>query len=382
MENLVKIFEENENARRQLSKAEKRFTPKGFYQQYKALQQIAHLSRCSLPLLSIATGCFALSTILQPYMPLYFGLALAALLLGLWERVKSLVVVRSCELFYLKSSGLPIILLMVALIFASGSAALSLMGSNELAESMDSTQATIDQQFEAEQDSLLSFYGHEIAKAKSIADDYFHANSYRGVITWTKDGSIAEHYRELSQVANQLVQQEQQALSNLRRKWEQTLAAGQRDYQKITVSFLVLVALIEVLIILANWFVVYFDYRIYREHEVITEADHRQLMLSASQIREFFQAHILPNLQQRPTVYASSDHAPAIGFKSGNEASSKHEKNLREQENKALSASSDLSNEAALIAAIRAGERDIRSLTKRFRMNISKVHSMIEKYGE
>ncbi len=402
MQNLLKIFEENDKARQHLERAEKRFGPKSFYEQYRPLQVTANIGRLSLPLFSLATGCFALAATFGSYLPLWAALALAVLLLALWERVKALSITKSCELFYLKSAGFPAGLLVVATLFSVGSAYFSMEGAGQLARQMDTTEQDVASLYRSKSDSLVSIFDNRIEKAKEAAAAYYEANKVGGQLRWTRGNTIAEHHRQLSERVVQLETEKGEALRLLSADERQALTDGRQDYRQLTLNMLWITAAVELLIILANWFSVYFDYRVYRENELIRAATNRQVMLNPEQVREFFTAHIWPKLYQLPAASGSpgqsSGRPSTIGFRAGradeggssSAASSEQEKSLIHQENKAQNlssaassnSSSAASSEQELIAAIKAGDRDYRTLTRRFKVNVSRLHELIKQYGK
>ena len=270
-------------------------------------------------------------------------------------------------------------LIVTSFIFASGSIYLSITGVSNLSEQLDETELIVNSEFESKKDSILTLYTRDIEGSKKAAESYFEKNSYNGVIRYAKDERYAKHYQELMEEILELKKNRNVSLKSLEKLKMARLKSGKKDYQSNTYSFLAITIIIEILIIASNWFLVFFDYRIYKEEGLIKSSIDSKINLSPDEITNVFQAYLLPKLLNEQLVAASAtSNTSKIGFQSTlNKTASNQEETRNNQENGLLSAVS----EKNLIYDIQAGKRDYRSLMKKYKINVLTLKNYIENYG-
>lgn len=380
MVKLLKRFEKNEKTLQELERAKERFREKSSYESFKPLQTISKVAQATLPLFSIFTGIFALSTILNAFIPIYLCIALAVLFLAIWERMKCFLLIKNFELLYSNGNRINLGLAVSAIIFAVGSIILSVSGANSLSKQMDSTEETISADFRLKKDSLLTLYTHKIDDAKKAAESYFEKNSYMGVIRYAKDERYAKQYNSIVERITELEKQKDNSLIALKEQNSQELKFGKRDYENLTYSFLAITVVVELLIIAANWFVVFFDHRIYTEERLLTSRIANKISTSQEEIVNLFQSYLMPKLLSEQSMAASAPASTGrIGFQTTfNKSASDQEESRENQENGLLSAA----NEQDLIQEIKAGKRDYRSLMKKYKVNVLTLKNYIESYGK
>ena len=379
MVKLLKRFEKNEKTLQELERAKERFREKNSYESFKPLQTISKVAQATLPLFSIFTGIFALSTILNAFIPIYLCFVLAVLFLAIWERMKCFLLIKNFELLYSNGNRINLGLAVSAIIFAVGSIILSVSGANSLSKQMDSTEETISADFRLKKDSLLTLYTHKIDDAKKAAKSYFEKNSYKGVIRYAKDERYAKQYNSMVERITELEKQKDNSLIALKEQNSQELKFGKRDYENLTYSFLAITVVVELLIIAANWFVVFFDHRIYTEERLLTSRIANKISTSQEEIVNLFQSYLMPKLLSEQSLAASAPASTgSIGFQTTfNKSASDQEESRENQENDLLSAA----NEQDLIQEIKAGKRDYRSLMKKYKVNVLTLKNYIESYG-
>jgi|GEM_PF-4132363 len=260
---------------RQIETAKDRFKTKNAFDSLYTFLPLSNIGRFFLPVLSIITGMFSLLYILDSFMNIWLASFLCFTLLGLWEKTKSLVLVRAFERFYKGYSSSVLGIFVFAILFSLGSIYLSVNGTWELSQRFDDTEINIDVSYGHKKDSLERYYHTKIANAKMDAKSYFEKNSYKGVITFSKDGRYADHYRKLQERVMELEVKKEMASDKLLSEKVQSLKSDKVSYQRFVYSFLAITFLIELLIILSNWFPVYFDYKIYEESEIINQQINR-----------------------------------------------------------------------------------------------------------
>lgn len=93
-------------------------------------------------------------------------------------------------------------------------------------------------------DSLNRYYNDEISLAEDNAKSYHKSNSYQGVITWTKDGSIAKQYAALKQRPNTLKDEHKNSISMLRAEYAGKLTRNSKSsWQNAYIAFAIILFL-------------------------------------------------------------------------------------------------------------------------------------------
>ena len=392
--NLISQFAKIDRLQDRTEKARARFAARPFAESHARLWQVARGMQLALPLFSVFTGLFALAAALGSFVPFWLAAGLSLPLLALWERAKCLLLIKAFEQG-LARQRLPLGLLPFAILFAAGSVYCSLEGVRQLSHRADRVAETVGQQFRQQRDSLHTVWQGRIEQARTDADSYFSANNYRGTLTWTPDGSISRHYRQLSEAVAGLEQQRDAALAELQRQEQAALLEGRQRFGRAGHAFLGVAVAIEVLIVLAGWFVVHYDWRVYREARLARAGMGPRITLTPEEARGFFDAHLLPQLLQFDGA-ATGSHSPApIGFKRSATAATE---SLPQQQKTAKSAATAVADGTAtdragavaetaaadpsLIADIKAGVRDYRLLMNRYRVNVTTLHRLIETHGQ
>ncbi|CAN0541638.1 unnamed protein product, partial [Scytosiphon promiscuus] len=163
----------------------------------------------------VLTGPFAVATIFIVFVELCLAFVVTISLLGLWERVKCLLLLKTLEHFYKSAFKTSVPLSVAALFFATGSIYLSVSGAWELSKKMDNTTINVEKSIIHETDSIIALFDSKIKDAKMAAENYFQQNSYQGVITYSRHGKFAECYQGLSQRAINFENQTASALKAL-----------------------------------------------------------------------------------------------------------------------------------------------------------------------
>lgn len=261
--------------------AQERFCYKPFIVRYKTLHTTVKYGRliffslfsiitgfsCLLELFNVSIGVFALSC----------GLSL--LILVTVEFLKNESLKHFFEIYYSsKRIGVQWLLIVVAVGVCSLSVFLSLQGSKTFYQWVDQSATDIERTYQAKADSVSNFYNQQIDKANLIAQAYFTANSYKGKITYTRDGFIARHYQELSQTAEKWKEEKRQALQQLQKQKSNQLKSNTSKVAFNSHIFILLSLCNEVLILLTGWFLVYYDFQAIHEFELLedTVLNHHQ----------------------------------------------------------------------------------------------------------
>ncbi|MBX2841481.1 MAG: hypothetical protein KTR26_06895 [Flammeovirgaceae bacterium] len=378
--NLLKLWKSAREASDHLSFAKERFREKNAFETLKSFRISALLSQIFLPLFSILTGTFALATIFNVFFELWLAFVVTIILLALWERVKCLLLLKTFEQFYKSAFKTSVPLFVAALFFATGSIYLSISGAWELSKKMDNTAINVEKSIVHEKDSIITFFDPKIKDAKLAAENYFQQNSYQGVITYSRDGKFAEYYKDLSKRAINFENQKEFAIKTLEFKKQELLKSEKKDYKKFTYSFLGITILVEFLIILANWFLVYFDFSIYSENAIVENALSSKVDISPENLLEIFQAYFLPRIVNSQGQINESfvNTNKKIGFQPPATKSATNQEETRKNQEKGSVA--DLSDND-IIQDIKAGIRDYRLLMRRHKVNVLTLNKLIEDHG-
>jgi len=387
MKRLLSYFEENQQAREHLEQAQERFREKNFYEQYHTFHRAAKQARRALPVISIGTGITALALLFKLFIPwMWACFFLAAFALFYWEYWKSLVLTGGFEGFYQREKGL-VFLLLLACLFTTGSAYFSVNGTRQLAQLLDGTETHIEAQFSPTLDSLHSAYDALIAQAKAEKLAYFRSNNYKGTITYTRDGSIAKHYQKLSDRVLELEKEKGNTLAEAHRKKEAALLEASQNHRITVWAALLLVGIVEGLIVLANWFVVYFDYRVQGQHTLLKAQLGKRIPVDPDGFRDFFQRVLLPYMYDSPLPKELlAQGTPPIGFKQPNQEDTRigtTEKgdSPREIDEIGTKVPTHTPDWEGAIEAIRNGIKDRRYLMKQFRLSVNHANDLVERYG-
>ena len=271
--NPINALLEAEATRAQVQKAKDRFQFKPYFQKYKGLKITANILQVLLPVFSIATGTLFLSSILSELMPIYgLALILGLGLIALLEYSKAYLVNVGFTDFY--TSKLNILALCFVLVLASLSAFTSLQGIKELHKKLDTSLSTLADNQATQEDSIRSYFDYQIESTKE------ELASFKASITW--NGKINMHNQANAKTINgysnqlEILQKDKsKALAEVK-----TLHGIQSEATSNATGFnliivISIIALVEVCILLANWFVIYYDYQTAKQAETLASQGSR-----------------------------------------------------------------------------------------------------------
>jgi hypothetical protein len=260
-------------------------------------------------------------------------------------------------------------LIALALGLSAGSVFVSVHGAQELHARIDHRYQQLTQQLAHEVQELQRFHDNRIQHLEDELRDYKKSVSWRGQINManTTNQKVIANY-------NQRIADEVQALTKQTTDHEQ-----QREQIKEKVvfhryTFASLALLIDLLILLSGWFLVYYDYRTLEETHSLQQ--HERFSLDMAEIQEILGAKTL-------ATHATTSPEPVSLFQRtiGFELKKKHEEARTTHDHASLSNTTYQDRYTSLIADIKAGVRDYRSLCKRHSVNVLTVKKFMEKYA-
>ena len=356
-----------------IQKAQKRFALKPFAVKFKLLKQLSIVGRYTLPSLSILAGITFVALRLKPLVNLWeVAIAFALILLILWETVKSELIRISFESFYQKSKTV-LGLFLMTLTFTGVSIYVSVQGAGELYQLADQSKEQLHHQYLIEKNSISSAYQESIhvINTKIAGIEKHKTKRWGGLLSGSENQQILNYQEQIDKL--QLAEQE--AVSQLTLSYQANLQNLNQNQHFNTKAIYAIAALIDLLIVLAGWFCVFFDFKIIQELQICMQ-DQEPIELQThdlSRMAEFFRYYYA---NQQKLLNQKDIDLPSIGFKPktnpGNQENSSKNKNLHHNsvEDKLI----------RLIDLIRNGERDMRILTA-VGFNPKQVKSYVERYG-
>ena len=320
-ENPLHFWRSSERAQNDLSKARDRFRVKTFYEQHSGLGSLACFSSSLLPVASVVTGAlmFHNETAEIESFARWFGLGLGVVLLSSLEVFKGRLLNSGFESLYRGSRLSAALLLLFAFVLVGASVFASLRGAEVAHNNLDSHVDEALTAHKAKRDSILSPLIEAVKHEETLLAEYKNSVSWRGKIDMsnkatqktvearetaisTAYGIYSERYKELDQERLELLKSAKNTFKS-RHSW-----------------VLWVVALVELLILVSNWFLVYYDYQTQLEADLIERnLSDQQITLKHSDFQDFWRGLILPNAHLLAGSNGSHSNVPEptqIGFKS------------------------------------------------------------------
>ncbi|MEH0153309.1 hypothetical protein V6R21_04130 [Limibacter armeniacum] len=358
-----------------VSRAQERFGWKPFALRFASLRNIAIAAKWSLPAVSVATATVFLVSALSTSLPYWVAIPAALLLLTGWEAAKSQLVKLSFEQHYanIKTSQL---LFLLALLLSAGSVLMSMEGARKLYHLSDTANEQLMMTQQQQLDSLSKQLQIEVQLLKSEKKQFYKNNTvYLGKGKYALNHTVAKNYADydnrISKLQQQLHQEKQQLIE--KHKNEQQLQQADSHYQGWVIGIMAVV--LDIMIVLAGWFVVFFDYRVLQEEMLVNKTS---TLKNGFPVQETVAKQLLDNWRITPdvatpavsTVKKQEKRKDKIGF-------SMPDTTVKNRDIQDKSAT-DFSG---LADAVKSGIRDYRFLMHEFRANVLQVKQVIEQYG-
>ena len=312
MENLHKLFnrlKENQVLAAEIETAKEKFAFKPFALTFRPLAKLAHYSKFGLSGFSIITGFGCLYFGMIAALPEFVAAILAVLILLLIELVKAYALNIGFVQSYAKRSFSAVILL--GLLFAGASVFLSLKGVASLYRAADDTGQILEAKQKHEYDSIAKSHNEAITAAKNELEAFKKSITWKGKIDMYNKANAAV-IKQLNERISQAEADKREALSAIKNVHNEQIKRQTAEAGFNVTLWIALSACNEAGILLCLWFIVYYQYRIATDAEVINEA--ANYTLSITDIRRLLEyalinsgtSHKLPSISQ-----------PVIGFKLG-----------------------------------------------------------------
>ena len=312
MENLHKLFnrlKDNHVLAAEIETAKEKFAFKPFALTFRPLAKLAHYSKFGLSGFSIITGFGCLYFGMIAALPEIVSAILAVLILVLIETVKAYTLNIGFTQSYAKRSFSAVILL--GLLFAGASVFLSLKGVASLYRAADDSGQILAANQKHEYDTIASLHNEAITAAKNELEAFKRSISWKGKIDMYNKANAAV-IKQLNERISQAEADKRQALSAIKSiHTEQTRRQTAEAGFNVTL-WIVLSAFNEAGILICLWFIVYYQYRIATDAEVLNEA--ASYTLSIPDIRRLLEYTLI---NSGTSNNFPSITQPVIGFKLG-----------------------------------------------------------------
>ena len=291
--NILEFWEESEKASNDLNNARERFRNKGFYHEFKGIRNFSLTFAALIPAISLATGIFYVSDLLGAVVPYWLAVVIGFALIFGWELGKARLLSLCFQMYYKRSKAFVPLCVFCGL-FAAGSAFTSLEGAKTAYTKADDKLQLLEASQKAQKDALTFHYDSLIAFQDSAKSAYVKSVSWKGKINInnkTTSAVIADHTEEIKRLRGEKTSKlDKQSTTFDAQLQEARENSGYRLGYVIT-----FVAIMELLIIVSNWFPVFFDHKIRHEYDVIQRNLNAESMnVTPSTLTDFVQAHLMP----------------------------------------------------------------------------------------
>ncbi|MEH0153139.1 hypothetical protein V6R21_03275 [Limibacter armeniacum] len=366
-----------------LHRAQDRFAWKPFAIRFASLRKIASLSKYLLPLLSIATATTFLWTLLATSLPIWLAIPLALLMLTGWETAKAQLVRISSEMYYGgRQAG--IALLVVTLFFSVGSVVMSMEGAKQLYNLSNSSFQELQKSHLKSVDSLQSYYTSEIQSLKEEKKQFYQNNTvYLGKGKYALNHKVAKAYADYDNRISYLQKLMHTKQGQLQDQFKEQKYLLSQGHQFNSLIFAAVACLVDLLILLTGWFIIYFDFQVLHEQQLIYKY---QAVSPNDQLKQY--ATLPSTVSDWQLETTTSANTSSVSHKEESNASIGFKFNGKDEpqkEDKAASPKIKVSPRTdldGLIGAVRSGIRDYRYLMKIFHANVKTVTEVINTYGQ
>lgn len=364
---LFKMFEQKKKLQ-QLEKAKQKFEFKTFSEQYSSMYSAINYGRVLFHLFSILTAFTFLYLLLDSFIhqSIVSGLLSAAILI-FWEYVKSTVLENSFYSYY--RGGLNFALVAIAFIMLSGSVFTSLNGAKTYAELNNTSVQNFKADSQAKIDSINTYYSEKIAAVKNELSEFKKSVSYHGKIN-VYNKTVQQTISRYNEEINALNRGADFQILELSKDNSHDLKEVEHKAEFNLLAFVVLSAINEFLIVVCAWFLVFFQFKLVQDSEVLEPVETYEL--DTNSINRLIQ--LATNTAQPQYLITNEDkQQKQVGFQVGTKQV------LKQVSTDGNDDLSEVPND--IITAIKSGIKDPRYLMKTYKMNVIQVNKFLKEYS-
>tara|TARA_Y100001956_G_C4127948_1_gene191409 strand:+ start:3508 stop:4656 length:1149 start_codon:yes stop_codon:yes gene_type:complete len=373
---LAKVFERNKYSEK-LKKAESNFAFKTFTEQFSKLEQALKYGRTIFHLFSILTAFTFLFLLFESFLNSFvISGMLAGSILIFWEYSKSNILQNTFYSYY-RNSKIPFALSIVSLVMLSGSVFTSLQGAKEYFQKNHNKTEDFQEHITIKVDSLNNLYAIKIENTESDLNKFKDQVTYLGKID-ISNKSVAKTIDRYNQEILLLKKEREISLKQLSESLNNDLKKVSSQSEFNLIAFICLSGINELLIVICSWFLVYFEFRLFKESEVFKPHEQNYTFSTAS-LNKFAELVLMNN--QHNLIEANhniEEPTKSIGFQHSVHHSVKQVNSSQNQ------VKTPLSNTKiqGLVSDIQSGITDYRTLMKRNSVNVLTVKKYLELYDK
>lgn len=266
--NYLEYWKEKVSTENELKQAKDRFRVKTYQERFRWAKITALVTSYILPVVSVASGLFAVATAIQSLIPWWFiAFPIAFLLLSIWEIGKNRSIDTAVELGYIKPVK-ALWLLPVCLFFAILSGFASVNGAEQAHEALNTKAQNIKESYESSIDSVGLHYDGLVTKEEEKLETYMNRVMYNGKINIHNEANKATQEASSKEVTR-LNEERKKVIEELKKEQEELVHKATDSFDKNRTIVLFIIILIELLIIGSNWYLVHYDSCISKEEALI-----------------------------------------------------------------------------------------------------------------
>lgn len=379
-EQVSQLLEQKNNVEA-IERASSRFDFKPYHLKYRGLKNLSKVSSYLLPIISIGTGAFWLGGVMQNIVPLLpLAIVLGALLVIGLEYLKNYALGVGLTDSYNGIRG-GLLMVFLGILFAFGSGFISLKGIENLNNTLDKSVSNLQASHEVKKDSLVLYYDNQIKSTQNELKDFKASVSYQGKIN-IYNPTTAKKLESLDTRLNDLNTDKRKALATLTgSQTEQVnILNASNGFNLYTV--LVIILIIELAILISNWYMVYYDYRIKKESHNLQDI----AVEPTFTVNQFWQMwngghQALPQTSGQYLNSGTSNHSGMmpqnpIGFQTG--VAPQNQETQRDFKENSPSIADKIK---ALEKDLKQGILDTRTLCKKHKVNVIQVSEAKKRLG-
>lgn len=272
MQNLRDFYSKiksTEHLQSEVKKAKETFEVKPFVKEFYNIKSIISFARPLLSIFSIITGLGCLYYQFVTTFGFFFACLLSIALLLFVELVKNEVGLLAFKRLYITGlNSLNLVLFLALGAFFSLSVFLSVQGAKDIYKSLDTQTQKFTNHSQSKKDSIVKYYDTQIKNEKKELENFKNSVSYNGKIN-VYDKTTSNTIEKHTQTISSLQAQKNKELETLSKDTKNELVTINQNVNFNIYFWLILSLTIEFLIILSLWFLIWFDWCVSLENEIL-----------------------------------------------------------------------------------------------------------------
>lgn len=258
-----------EHLQNEVRKAKETFEIKPFVKEFQNIKLIILIARPLLSIFSIITGLGYLYFQIVTSIGVFFACLLSIGFLLFVELLKNDLALLAFKRLYTGRLNSLLLFLFLGLgIALSLSIFLSVQGAKDIYKSLDTQTQKFTNHSQSKKDSIVKYYDTQIKNEKNELANFKNSVSYNGKIN-VYDKTTSTTIDKHTQTISNLQSQKSKELESFSKDTKNELATINDNVNFNIYFWLVLSLTIECLIILSLWFLIWFDWCVSLENEIL-----------------------------------------------------------------------------------------------------------------